>query len=541
MRPLALLLVLRLLAAGQETPVFRTDTRLVEVQVVVTGRGGAPVEGLTEGDFTVLENGKRQKIAFFAAPPARAAVAAPRDALPPGIFTNRPEYMASRPRGVTAIVLDVLNTGRGADQYFARSALMRFLRGLQGDELVGVYVLGNGIRVIHDFSDDPASLARMAQRVRNEWPAGGASQEETMRAEADLLAQVAGVAELEASLGAMGELHAIQVETRIRMTLQQLEMIGEHLAGVPGRKAMVWLSAGMPMLTMRPSPMAGPDGHKLPYYESFAGRYARTAERLGEANVAVYPVDARGLRIGNDTPLYQPNLGRGGGGVDRAMWMRDWQAVPAQETFSSMQYLAEATGGRALYNSNDLEGGLRQAADDLKANYTVAYYTSLSDDAKKRELQVKTNRRGVEVLARRRVPVGRREALVEVKDLLESPIAVGGVLVNGRVTRREGELAVTLQIEPGSLLLTRNGAHTEGVVEVYLAQILPSGERRVADARLELRLTEAEVRRVVEEGLVYQRTLPLIAEAERLRVVVRDARSGAAGSFDAAVRLMSLE
>lgn len=362
-----------------------------------------------------------------------------------------------------------------------------------------------------------------------------------MRAEADLLAQVAGVAELEASLGAMGELHAIQVETRIRMTLQQLEMIGEHLAGVPGRKAMVWLSAGMPMLTMRPSPMAGPDGHKLHYYESFAGRYARTAERLGEANVAVYPVDARGLRIGNDTPLYQPNLGRGGGGVDRAMWMRDWQAVPAQETFSSMQYLAEATGGRALYNSNDLEGGLRQAADDLKANYTVAYYTSLSDDAKKRELQVKTNRRGVEVLARRRVPVGRREALVEVKDLLESPIAVGGVLVNGRVTRREGELAVTLQIEPGSLLLTRNGAHTEGVVEVYLAQILPSGERRVADARLELRLTEAEVRRVVEEGLVYQRTLPLIAEAERLRVVVRDARSGAAGSFDAAVRLMSLE
>ena len=535
----AIFLVLALAAPGQEAPVFRSDTRLVEVQVVVTGRGGAPVEGLTEGDFTVLENGKRQKIAFFAAPPARAAVAAPKETLPPGIFTNRPEYMASRPRGVTAIVLDVLNTGRGADQYFARSALVRFLRGLKGDELVGVYVLGNGIRVIHDFSDDPASLMRMAQRVRNEWPAGGASQEETMRAEADLLAQVAGVVGLEDALGGMDEFLGIQIETRIRMTLQQLEMIGEHLAGVPGRKTMVWLSAGMPMLTMRPSPMAGPDGHKLPYYESFAGRYARTAQRLGESNVAVYPVDARGLRIGNDTPLYQPNLGRGGGG--RGMWMRDWQAVPAQETFSSMQYLAEATGGRALYNSNDLEGGLRRAADDLKANYTVAYYTSLRDDAKKRDLQVKVNRRGVEVLARRRVPVGQREALVEVKDLLESPIAASGVLVNGRVTRREGELAVTLQIEPASLLLTRKGAYTEGLVEVYLAQILPSGERRVADARLELRLTETEVAKVVEQGLVYARTLPLIEGAERLRVVVRDARSGAAGTFDAPVRLMGVE
>lgn len=535
--------VLGLTAPAQETPVFRTDTRLVEVQVVVTGRGGAPVAGLTEDDFTVLENGKRQKIAFFAAPAGRSAAGELPAALPAGLFTNRPEYAPGRPKGVTAVVLDVLNMGvRQAEaQYFARAALARFLRSLQDDELVGVYVLGNGIRVVHDFSDDPASLARMVKGLRNEWPAGSAGQADAMRAQAELLAQVAGAAGLQQALGPVADLEMIETETRVRMTLQQLEMIAEHMAGVPGRKSLVWLSVGMPMLTMTMGPMVRPDGHGIPYYHKLTSKYERTASRLAEANVAVYPVDARGLRLGNDTPMFQPDLGVAGGPRSRAQWGREMLWVPARETFSSMQFLAEATGGRAFYNANDLETGMRRAVEDLKANYTLAYYTSLRDEDRKRALEVKVKRRGVEVLARRYVPAGRREALVEVKDLLESPVAASGVLLNGRVTRAGDRLRVLLEIEPGSLLWNRNGGRTEAVVEVYVAQIRPSGERVVADTRLELRLTEEEVRKVSAEGLVYERELPWDEEMGRVRVVVRDGRSGAAGTLDAPVRRIPMQ
>ncbi|HRJ21972.1 MAG TPA: VWA domain-containing protein, partial [Bryobacteraceae bacterium] len=334
------------------------------------------------------------------------------------------------------------------------------------------------------------------------------------------------------------EMERLMREQRIMGTFGQLELLAQHLAGVPGRKTLVWLGSGMAMSQVfRMGAARGPAGARAARSRNYANRFERAQSILADANVAVYPVDARGLRVENDAPMYGPLVNRGGRPAFNRMLFEALQA----ETHSLMNFMAEATGGRAIYNTNDISGGLRRAADDAGANYTLSYYTALDDSAAKRELRVKVNRGGTSVLARRRVPMERRDGLMEIHSLLDSPIVSTGVLINGRVTRREGELAVLLQIEPGSLLLTRKGAHTEGLVEVYLAQILPSGERRVADARLELRLTEAEVAKVVEQGLVYERTLPLVAEAERLRVVVRDARSGASGTFDAPVRLMGVE
>lgn len=79
--------------ASQEAPppTIRVSTRLVLVDVLVTDKNDKPVAGLKAEDFTVQEKGKAQKIAFFT--PAgereqqRAAVQ-----LPPGIYSNKPEY-----------------------------------------------------------------------------------------------------------------------------------------------------------------------------------------------------------------------------------------------------------------------------------------------------------------------------------------------------------------------------------------------------------------------------------------------------------------
>ncbi|MCL4842823.1 MAG: VWA domain-containing protein [Bryobacteraceae bacterium] len=531
MKAALLLLLLALPLAAQDPPTFRSDTRLVELQVVVTGRDRAPVTGLTADDFTILENGKRKAIAFFTAPSAQSKQRP--EPLPPGLLTNRPEYAPSAPQGVMAVVLDGLNTA-ARDQYFARSQVARFLKGLTGSERVGLYVLADQLRVVHNFTEDPLSLARMTQRLRNEWPAGSVEQQQQMKREADLLAEVAGGSKFESLMTGMAEMWPIEEETRIRMTLAQLEILGQHLAGVPGRKSLVWVSAGIPMLTVSFSPMG------TPFYHRMTTQFERAARRLAEANVAVYPVDARGLMAGNLSPLLQPNLGPYGSRGDTA-FSREMRQVPARDTFPSMQFLADASGGRALYNSNDLESGLRQAADDLQSNYTLAYYTDLDDDAKKRELNVRVRGRGLDVLARKRVPAARRDGLLEVRDLLDSPIDATGVLLNGRVTRDANQLHVTLQIEPGSLLLSRNGVHTEAIVEIYLAQITPAGQRKVQDARLSLRLTEPELAKLINDGLLYQRTLDLDPETERLRILVRDARSGASGTMDAPIRLVPNE
>ena len=102
------------IAAAQQdtpTPTFRSGTKLVEVDVVARSKG-APATGLTKDDFTLLDNGKPQKIAFFSvqsgnvAPPPIAGVAP----LPAGEVSNRLER-ADRPTGNTVIVfLDQRNT-----------------------------------------------------------------------------------------------------------------------------------------------------------------------------------------------------------------------------------------------------------------------------------------------------------------------------------------------------------------------------------------------------------------------------------------------
>lgn len=516
-------------AAAQETPTFRAETRLVEVQVVVTGRGGVPAAGLIEDDFTILENGKRRKIAFFS--PPQAPGAAPAEPLPAGLLSNRPEYAPAAPRAVTAVLLDLLNTPQ-REQYFARSQLARFLRELRPTDLVGIYVLsGAGVRVVHDFSSDPRSLTRLAERVRNEWPVGGADLEQQMRAEAALL-------DREVGMPAMGEGtrdDASVLERRVQFTMRLIEMLSQHLGGVPGRKSLAWITGGTPEAIVEMSPADGPSG-PLFYRHSMREFYRRAANVMSDSNVAIYPIDAGGLRPVGVMPPHHPPMGRGASAASQVQSNLQLAMAAGRDTFETMKYLAESTGGRPLYESNDLAGGLRRAADDAASNYTLAYYTDLKDDARKRDLEVKVNRRGFDVLARRRVPLAEREAVAEVRDLLESPVSAAGILLNGRVTRRGGELRVKLQIEPGNLLLTRSGDRTVGTVEIYLAQIEATGGRTVADTRLALRLTEAELENVARDGLMFERAIALHPAAERLRVVVRDARTGAAGTLDAVLR-----
>ncbi|MCW5966356.1 MAG: VWA domain-containing protein [Bryobacterales bacterium] len=534
MRPLLLFALLGTTLFAQQTPTFRAESRLVELNVVVTGKGDAPVLGLTEADFRILENGQPQTIAFFAAP-AKAPPQQP-EPLPPGLFTNRPEYTAGAPQGVTAIVLDVLNTG-AADQVFARSHLARFLANLKSDDIVAVYLLSDRLRVVHDFSDDRKSLEALVNKLRTRLPGSGIESEERFLADARLLGELIGEESFDESGGAAasGDYQRMRVESRTEGTMNLLEQLAQHLAGVPGRKSLVWFGSGLPMTIMTFSP-GWNGGRGMAYSINNAAKFRNALRDMANANVAIYPVDPRGLQIATVFPTLAPNWRRPSAGP--SAMPREWLTAPSQETFTAMETFAKETGGRATFNSNDLEGALRRAADDLKTTYTLAYYTSLDDAAAKRELTVKVTRPNVDVLARRKVPVGKRDAVLDARALLESPLSATGILLNSRVTRQEEKLHVAVQIEPASLLLTRNGNRTEGIVEIYLAQIKPSGERNVTDARLELRLSESQLQKIVDEGLVYNRILPVSPEVERLRILVRDPRSGAAGSFDVPLRMV---
>ena len=168
---ITLLLILPSLVLPQTTPdqvVIQAGTHVVLVNVVAKDRHGKPVDNLGRDDFVLLDDGQEQKISLFAREEAGDAAAAVSNSPARLTFTNRPGPGIA---AVTAFLFDELNT-RLTDQELAKQDFLRYLRGLPAGSRVAVFVLGDSLSLLHDFSQDLDSLlaavAKHSNRVNPE-------------------------------------------------------------------------------------------------------------------------------------------------------------------------------------------------------------------------------------------------------------------------------------------------------------------------------------------------------------------------------------
>jgi VWFA-related protein len=528
MRSLALFLVFGLMAAAQETPVFRIGTRLVELNVVVVGKDGQPLKDLTENDFEVLEGGKVKALAFFNAAGEETLAG---ETLPPGVFSNRPEYAPAPPRSLTVILLDWLNTAP-ADQQFARAQVARYLREMNPRDRVAIYTLSGRLRVAHDFTDDPARLADAVEKIRAEWPVTGVSEEQNLLRQAELaeqyLAQATGLTQQDAR----NESASFTQELRVTHTLKQFEFVAQRLAGLPGRKNLVWVSAGIPLTATWQMMAVG--GSASPGMRTFNNEFERAVRVVADAGVSVYAIDARGLRTDVDAPAMADLRTRrpGFGGAEQA-GIRDSMAA---DTLASIQGITEETGGRVVRNMNELAAGIRQSLDDAAASYLVAYYTDEDRNRRPRKIEIRLKRKDAVAYYRRSVSPGPVGTSMTGTEMLQHPLAANGVLVNAQVLGEGPRLKVTVQIDPAGLTLREERGMVKGSVELYYAVIGADGKSRLESSKVSLNLTEAQARQLGESGLVLPKELNRPGNAVRLRILVRDGESGASGVVEADLR-----
>ncbi|MDT8070552.1 MAG: VWA domain-containing protein [Terriglobia bacterium] len=276
------------------TTTIYSKTELVYVPVVVRDKDGKHVRGLTKDAFTVQQDGAPQTISVF------EEVSGPRKertaiSVGDGFVTNvTPE---TNDRQLSVIVLDLMNTPvirqgdaqRAVIQYLGNNAL--------ATHPIALFALTtSGLQQIYSFTEDPALLIRALQEFGSQ-SGGAADITAENQAEVDRLKAVegaaaagdAGMQSIVARLVAATKRGnvAYQVST-IRGTLASLEQLAGALAGVPGRKSVIWATAGFPFILDDP--------------ESFENRgtelmddYARIWKLLNSASVAVYPVDVTGL------------------------------------------------------------------------------------------------------------------------------------------------------------------------------------------------------------------------------------------------------
>jgi VWFA-related protein len=227
--------------------VIHSTVRLVQVSVVVEDKKGNPVTDLKPEDFTVLDEGKPQKIAFFtAATPPLATPSTdqpspkPVHQLPANAFTNRFDLKGEDPPGaVTVVLFDALNTAP-QDQSFVRKEVIHFLQALKPQDHVAVYGLTNQLLILHEFTRDSADLVAAANRYS---PKELAAFDATHTPDIDLAslgADPTGWARLQNSINNANAMIGEQyTKDRVAMTVEAMNQIANHVSSIPGRKSVV--------------------------------------------------------------------------------------------------------------------------------------------------------------------------------------------------------------------------------------------------------------------------------------------------------------
>jgi len=283
------LVLISAIASAQTTqpaPQIRVATRLIQVNVIVSDKRGNPVAGLTRDDFVLLDQGEPQKVAFFSEetdhpsqPPAVPAA--------PNIFSNNSQVRPGASVSATVILLDSLNTGF-LDMGFARERVIKFLQQVHPEDRIALYALSDKLLVLHDFTQDTKALLAALDAYKNKPNVEFSASDFTFQNFGDVAANDAGNAEKTMGGRPLSDFKTVD---RVSVTAAAFQAIANHLAEIPGRKNLVWVSGSFPtnIGTLRRR-----GGATKTQVFSSSGAIQDASRALNNGDLAIYPVDARG-------------------------------------------------------------------------------------------------------------------------------------------------------------------------------------------------------------------------------------------------------
>lgn len=395
--PVALLLAQSLAAPCSEnpqqpTPTFSANARAVVVDVVVTKGDGDAVTALRKDDFQVLENGQPQTIDYFEEHQARElapGAIAPLPAMPPNVYTNVPPVPESD--AVNVLLLDSLNTEK-QDQIYVHKQILNFLRNMKPGTRAAIFTLGSRLRFIQGFTTDSSQLVAALNDKKNGFVAQLDASSRSRSDSADdaqdiqtLASMLGGSGRTDAGIQALAQSQSeygeFQLGNRIKMTLEALDYLARFLAAVPGRKNLIWFASSFPV-TIYPSAL---QDQSLSNIRVYTDRVKSTADLLTLSKVAVYPVSAQGVMVEHTMEADQAGPSRMGG-----IGAYGDAANARADTIMAMEQLASDTGGKAYYNTNDLNTAVQHAIADGSHYYTLVYTPANKKlDGKYRRIEVK--------------------------------------------------------------------------------------------------------------------------------------------------------
>lgn len=540
-------------AVNESATVLRATTRMVVVDVVATDRNGNPVTDLKAGDFTLVDDGSAQQIRSFSfqhpaqvsEPAASAPPPAPRPA--EHLFTNVPAYRATGPLNV--ILVDALNSTL-INQYNVREEMFKVLQKLPPGRPVAIYALGDKLRLLQDFTSDAAPLQAALKSYKDRPPQQLKNPVGDPISRAFTLTSMPWSPTLQLYLRYTQDEASLGADDRVALTLKALQSIAQSLSAYPGRKNLIWLSASFPLTLNIDGKMKLRGQASERNYEP---QLARMADSLMSAQVAVYPVDARGMATLSFLEASGARYHSDGSGVG----LEPVAANLSDELLAAhgtMNTLAERTGGKAFYNNNDLDKAVLASMDDGATYYTLGYYpTSKNWDGRFRKIQIKTARADVKLRYRigyfaidpasylREDPKQRAHDLIQALSP-ETPASTA-LLFQARVLppseKTGNKVLVDFAVDPHALSFQHGEdglehAIVKCAVEVYSEKGVPL---RTEASDITTALKPDAYSQVLRTNLPCRASFNLGEGSYFLRLAVRDERTGLMGSENAELKV----
>ena len=393
-------------SAAQSPQVFRTTVRTVQLDIVVTDQVGRPVRGLTQKDFTVLEDGEQQSIRTFE-PPAAAIRQVNGEELAPGA---RVEARAAAERGEgprTILLFDELNNNF-TDIAYARSSLESFLKQQPETETPTalMVITPKRLKLVQSFTRSTPALLIALKSVPPELPTRGD--------------------------GAISTSLATENEGK---SLGALEQIARSAVGYSGRTNVIWLTGGFPALVATVNPQR--QGDEARTATKALAQTHRLSALLMQSRFSLYTVDPLGvLQQGNvqGTPSTRGPGDPGPDGYSSQALLENGLSPEINADFQ-MASLTDSTGGRTYFNQNDVDKAIRRAVDDGDSAYSLSYDPSNKNfNGEYRAIKVKLDMPGLKARTREGYYAVAEPAALSPKQIqgrleraLESPLPYDGV------------------------------------------------------------------------------------------------------------------
>jgi VWFA-related protein len=571
---------------SDDTPI-RISTELIQLDVVVTDKNGKVVTGLTKDDFELSESGKKQTISFFEF--VESAIRG-KGAGGKGTIAKRPDAPSPEIEDLTtadvkrifAFVIDDL-TIRGEDLTYVREMLTRYVNDQMGaQDLVAIIRTVGGRGLLQQFTSNKQLLQRAIDSLSvSTHPLSvsattGANQDPPLGKVPDPLQDTD--AALNSTQGAVGPQQSAAGEvidearqvTRAIMTLGTASFVIDSMKQLPGRKSLVLVSGGLPIL-----------GKEFTTYGVDIGQLVnRLADNATRAGVAVHTLDIRGLSANAgvasfvDTPgksaiptdlgslsgsLTGASPGAGfGRGPNEALLGRD-----VMQDQLGLRVLASATGGLSFMNKNNFTEGLGKIVDSSEGYYLLAYTPQDEKfDGKYRRLEVKVKRSGLKVLTRSgyfaRVDKDVETPKTRDQELLaavRSPLARRDINVSALMTYRAvqppkdakansgpyGAIDIHMLIDPKTLKLEEVAGKQNANFDVAVFVFDEFGEMRGGFSKtIDASLTPEEFARINKGGLSYAADTQLPPGVYQLRMAVRDNKTGSTGTMQRYIEVPDL-